>query len=175
MKQREIDNWRNAKWKKGDHVCPPWIVQPTLEMLCNGTPPHSVCGNTVSLTKATRGNAETKEPPSTTHIQGLRTRTSAIAATLVAHVLGKEKKWAQPFTDGTSWRQVAFQNLIVGALEDDKLCLLVSSSAIVLKGDTAEEVHDVVLDVVLQSSDLLEQLWCVICPNTNTTFPVEMN
>jgi hypothetical protein len=42
-----------------------------------------------------------------------------IVQTLTTYRIAKADKWEQFFTDGTSQRQIAFQNLVVSIEEDD--------------------------------------------------------
>ena len=46
-----------------------------------------------------------------------------VRETLTAYRPGKADGWAQLFSDGTSRRQVAMQNLVLGVFKDDKLTL----------------------------------------------------
>ena len=55
-----------------------------------------------------------------------------IGETLTAYRLAKANAWQQLFTDGTSRRQVALQNLIISITENNELRPLILSSAIIL-------------------------------------------
>ena len=54
----------------------------------------------------------------------------------------------QLFTDRTSRRKVALQNLIISITEDDELRPLVFSSAIILEGESSEQQQSTILDMI---------------------------
>jgi len=58
---------------------------------------------------------------------------------LAAYCLGNTKKWRQNFIDGTSRRQVAFQNLVIGVLNGDEFESIIALSCIFLENETSEE------------------------------------
>ena len=62
---------------------------------------------------------EIHELPSIWTIRCTRTVLFVVIQTLATYRIAKADKWEQLFTDGTSHRQVAFQNLIVIIEEDD--------------------------------------------------------
>ena len=57
---------------------------------------------------------------------------------LAAYRLSKEERWHQLFTDGTTRRQVAFQNLVIGISNGDKFESIIASSCIYLEDKTSE-------------------------------------
>jgi hypothetical protein len=58
--------------------------------------------------------------------------------TLAAYQLGRADSYEQLFTDGTSWRQTAIQNAIVGILTDSGFKMVTLLSGILAENETAE-------------------------------------
>ena len=69
-----------------------------------------------------------------------------IGETLTAYRLAKASMWQLLFTDGTSRRQVALQNLIISITENYELRPLILSSAIILEGGSSEQQQNAILD-----------------------------
>ena len=66
---------------------------------------------------------------------------------LAAIKLARVEKWSQLFTDGTTKRQISFQNLIIGLMKDDnQLDPVVVSSCIFLEDETSEKQTDGILE-----------------------------
>ena len=65
---------------------------------------------------------------------------------LAALRLGKATSWHQLFTDGTSRRQIAFQNLVIALMEDGKLDPVIVSSCIFIKDETSEKQVEGILE-----------------------------
>ena len=89
----------------------------------------------------------TEDLPGLGYIRNFCTILWVISETLTAY-LGKQEKWQQLFTDGTSWRQISLQNLIISIVEDDILRPLVLSSAIILEGETSEQQCNSIAKVI---------------------------
>ena len=68
--------------------------------------------------------------------------------TLAALRLGKAESWHQLFTDGTSRRQIAFQNLVIALMENGKLDPVIVSSCMVLDDETSENQVKSITDMV---------------------------
>ena len=72
-----------------------------------------------------------------------------IGETMVALKLAKAVKWNQLFTDATSRRQISFQALLVGIMDDDGMIdLVVVSSCILMEDETLETEARCVIDKV---------------------------
>ncbi len=61
-----------------------------------------------------------------------------VTKTLAAYQLGRADSYKQLFTDGTSWRQTAIQNAVVGILTDGGFKMVTLSSGILVENETAE-------------------------------------
>ena len=90
------------------------------------------------------------------HVQNCRTMLRVLEETLTSYRLGKSKAWQQLFTDGTSRRQIAIQNLIVSVIEGEDLRPLVMSSAMILEGETSEQQHDAMLGILRKGGQRLQ-------------------
>ena len=136
---------------------PLWMLQLVLEMLVNGTPPSAISANIASQASLTTPGVTIDNLPGDSYIRRCRTILRVIGETLAAYRLGKQQDWAQLFTDGTSRRQIALQNLVIGVVEDDVLRPLVLSSAIILKGESSEEQSDAIVSMVQRGAKILER------------------
>ena len=145
----------NAKWLL-------WMVQLVLELLVNGTPPSSIPANILSHVAIMNPNTTVKEVPSVSWIRRCRTILRIIGETLASYRLAKAEDWKQLFTDGTSRRQSAIQNLIIGIKEDNILQNIALSSSIILKGETSEEQFNAISAMIDRGGDRLKR-WAEVC------------
>ena len=74
--------------------------------------------------------------------------------------LGNADNWHQLFTDGTTRRQIAFQNLVIALMEDGKLDPVIVSSCMILKDETSETQVKSIVDMVQISMTF--QVCCII-------------
>ena len=91
-----------------------------MEILVNGTPPSTITPNIASHVALTSPHITIYELPSISYARNFRTVLRIIDETITAYCLAKANKWQQLFTDGTSSRYIALQNLIISVTEDDK-------------------------------------------------------
>ncbi len=89
-----------------------------IEQIVNGTPPTSVNANIISSIKCFSPNTKIKEMPSIWTIRRARTVLLVIVQTLAAYRLARAKSWGQLHTDGTSRRQISYQDLVITMEED---------------------------------------------------------
>ena len=104
--QREATSWPHFIWEL------------ILEQLVNGTPPSSVNANIVSFLRCFSPTTVIKELPSIWTIRRGRTVLLVVVETLATYRLAKAKQWGQMFTDGSSRRQIALQDLALSIEED---------------------------------------------------------
>ena len=133
--------------KGGASRWPVHIVLLICEMLVNGTPPTAVPANLQSTQAAFTG-VEARELPSVNFVRQCRTVLQNLNETLSALRLGKAESWYQMFTDGTSRRQIAFQNMVIALMEDGTLDPVIVSSCMVLENETSEMQVKSILDTV---------------------------
>eukprot|EP00957_Ditylum_brightwellii_P176636 13453518-Ditylum_brightwellii.AAC.1 len=88
-----------------------------MKLLVHGTPLTSIYPNILSCISILNEKVEVGELPSTNFICGCHKYAQNLTATLDAYQLAKAKEWGQPFSDSTSWRQVALQNLVLTTIE----------------------------------------------------------
>ena len=123
------------------------IVLLICKMLVNGMPPTAVPVNLQSTQAAFIG-VEAKELPSENFIRQCRTVLQMLNETLSTLRFGKAETWYQLFTDGTSRRQIAFQNMVIALMEDGSLDPVIVSSCIVLEDETSEMQVKSIVDTV---------------------------
>ena len=69
--------------------------------------------------------------------------------TITAWKLADADSWRQIFTDATSCRQCAFQELVVGLMDEDVLLdPVIVSSCIFLENETLQTTFDTIVDKV---------------------------
>ena len=98
--------------KGGGHRWPVKVVQLICELLVDGAPPSTIPG-IIFTTSTTMTNEEPKELPSVNFVRGCRIVAQIIRETIAAIKLASIESWEQLFTDGTSRRQVSFENIII--------------------------------------------------------------
>ena len=137
----------NIGRKGGASRWPVHIVLLICEMLVNGTPPTAVPANLQS-TQAAFVGIEAKELPSVNFVRQCRTVLQNLNETLSALRLGRAENWYQLFTDGTSRRQIAFQNMVIALMEDGTLDPVIVSSCMVVEDETSDMQVKSILDTV---------------------------
>ena len=90
-----------------------------LEQLVNNTPPSCIQSNLVSVIEVASPRTIIKELPSLSTIRRGRTVLHVVVTTLAAYRLAKKESWKQLFTDGTSRRQSAKQNLSIAIQSEE--------------------------------------------------------
>ena len=153
---KKVRKGRSDNKAGGAHVWPIWMLQLVLEMLVNGTPPSAIPLNIKSQAALTTPGVIIEDLPGLGYVRNCRTILRVIGETLTAYRLGKQAEWQQLFTDGTSRRQIALQNLIISILEDDILRPLVLSSAMILEGETSEQQCDAVVKMIKRGGKHLQ-------------------
>ena len=136
--QLEIKKERSVGRQGGAGRWPVHIVLLICEMLVNGTPPTAVPQNLQSASVAFTGVAAA-ELPSVNFVRECRVVLQNLNETLSAFRLGNAKTWHQAFTDGTTRRQIAFQNLVIALMENGELDPVIVSSCMFVENETAEK------------------------------------
>ena len=131
----------------GGSKWPVHVVLLICELLVNGAKPTSVRG-IMQTTSSYFTGVEESELPSVNFIRQCRTVLQNLNETLAALRLGRAKTWHQLFTDGTSRRQIAFQNLVIALMEDGKLDPVIVSSCMVVEDETSENVVKTIVEMV---------------------------
>ena len=103
----------------GTSSWPLYVWELIIEQLVNGTPPTAINSNIVTMIKTFSPTTTISELPSIWTIRRARTVLLVVVQTLATYRIAKADKWEQLFTDGTSRRQVAFQDLIISIEEDE--------------------------------------------------------
>ena len=103
--------------------------------------------------------------PSVRFVRQCRTVLQNLNETLAALRLGNASTWHQLFTDGTTRRQIAFQNLVIALMEDDKLDPVIVSSCMILEGETSETQVKSIVDMVRQLNCVCFSFCCRILQN----------
>lgn len=112
--------FKNKSWLRSNIIMAILHVGTNHEQLVNGAPPTSINSNIIVMVKAFSPTIKIKGLPSISTIWWARTVLLVIVQTLAAYCIAKADKWEQLFTDGTSWRHVAFQCLVI-CIEEDEL------------------------------------------------------
>ena len=133
----EIKRERAIGRKGGSDRWPVRIVLLICELLVNGTPPSAVPKNIRTFSSTITGDAPSQSP-SVSFVRQCRVVVQNLNEMLAAYRFSKEERWHQLFTDGTTRRQVVFQNLVIGISNGDKFESIIASSCIYLEDETSE-------------------------------------
>ena len=131
------------------------MVQLRCDLLVIGTPPSSMPSNILIMYETlydidldTVGEKKVVFP-SINFRRQCRIVVQVIKETMVALKSAKAVKWNHIFTDATSRRQISFQDLLVGIMDDDGMINpLVVSSCIFIEDETLETEARCVIDTV---------------------------
>ena len=145
--QIEIKKERPIGRRGGAKQWPVHIVLLICELLVNGTNPSAVPANIQSTCAAFTG-VEAEELPSVNFVRECRVVLQNLNETLSAFRLGTDESWHQAFTDGTTRRQIAFQNLVIALMEDGDLDPVIVSSCMFVENETAERCVKSIIETV---------------------------
>jgi hypothetical protein len=163
--RKEIKRERPLGRRGGGARWPVHIVLLICELLTVGNPPSAIPG-TLQIAHDTFRGCELKELPTVDFVRKCRSVLENLNLMLAAKRLGEAASWHQLFTDGTTRRQIAFQNLVIGLLDaEDKFDSVIVSSCIFLENETsAKQVEGI-------KSKVRTKLNVLIFPNnSNTTY-----
>ena len=169
-KECELNTMNKLHFKKerttgrrgGGSKWPLKVVQLVIEQLVNGTPPTSIRCNIASFLALSTTSDKIEQLPSLSFIRECRLAIQIIGETLTAYRLACAPKWEQVFTDGTSQRQIALQNLVIALLEDNILKPLILSSSIIPEDETSEKQANAIM---LKVREILSYQYCNITRN----------
>ena len=160
--QLEIKKERPVGRRGGAKRWPVHIVLLICEMLVNGTNPTAVPANIQTSCAAFTG-VEAEELPSVNFVRECRVVLQNLNETLSAFRLGNATSWHQAFTDGTTRRQIAFQNLVIALLEDGDLDPVIVSSCMYVENETSEQCVQSIIETVSQTHVLFLMLKSNVC------------
>ena len=157
-KKQMKKEWKDdeaASRKDGGQSWPVWVVQLICELLVIGTPPSSMPGNIQIMYETLYDidldveGEKNVEFPSINFCRQCHIVVQVIGETMVALKLAKSVKWNQLFTDATSSRQIYFQDLLVGIMDNNGMIYpVVVSSCIFMEDETSETEARYVIDKV---------------------------
>ena len=117
------------------------------ELLVNETKPSAITANIQTMSADLNGS-EVHELPSLDYVRKCRVVVKNLKIMLAACRLIKAENWHQIFTDGTTWRQITFQNLMIGLMADGDFESVIASSCILLENETPENQIEAVKNKV---------------------------
>ena len=148
VQTKDLRKERKVGRRGGASTWPVWVVQMICEMLSNGAPPSAIPG-LIEIMMATFTGEEVKTLPSVQYVRHCRLIVQILGETMAAIKLGREKCWQQLFTDGTTRRQISFQNVVIGLMgESNSVNPVVVSSCIFLENETSEKQVEAILNKV---------------------------
>ena len=156
---KEIKRERPIGRRGGAGRWPVHVVLLICELLTVGNPPSAIPA-TMQVTHTAFRGCELKELPTVDFVRKCRMVLENLNLMLAAKRLGDAPTWHQLFTDGTSRRQIAFQNLVIGLLdENDKFDSVIASSCIFLENEKSEKQVEGIKQKVC-TNDLLFAYCC---------------
>ena len=117
------------------------------ELLVNGTPPSTIPYSIQTMSAALIGS-EFNEMPSLDYVCKCCVAVQNLNDMLASYMLEKAENWHQIFTDGTTRRQITFQNLVIGLMTDGDFESVIASSCILLENEIPEKQVEVVKNKV---------------------------
>ena len=142
----EIKRERQVGRRGGGAKWPLRIVLLICELLVAGAPPSSVPD--IIASNAAYYGAEVHDKVSVRYVQQCRVVVQNLNELLAAYRLGNAPRWIELFTNGTTRRQIAFQNLVIGLHNGDKFEQVIASSCIFLENETSEKQVEAVKEKV---------------------------
>ena len=97
-----------------------WFIQMVLEMLSHCTPPTCIPPVILTVVESLYNDQTVnavRQLPSVRTVCKWRSVLVVVTKTLAAYLLGRADSYEQLFTDGTSRRQTAIQNAVVGIFD----------------------------------------------------------
>ena len=132
----------------GSRTWPIDVVLVICEMLVNGTPPSAIPAANIQTMCARMYCSEANKLPSLNYVRQCRVILQGLNTTLSALQLANAAEWSQLFTDGTSRRQIAFQDLVISVIENDKLNPVIVSSCMYLEDESSDmQVKSIITEV----------------------------
>ena len=128
-----------------------YIVLLICEMVVNGTHPTSVPANIQSSFALFTG-VEATELPCVNFVRQCRLVLQNINDTLSAFRLGNADSWHQVFTNGTTRRKIAFQNLVIDLMEDGNLYPVIVLSCMYVENETSVRCLQSIIETVSNMS-----------------------
>ena len=122
------------------------------------TPQSDVPAIIQTMSAAISGQ-EVTELPCINFLRQCRVVVQNMNSTLAALRLGEAYEWHQLFTDGTSQRQIAFQNLVIAVMDDSNLDPVIVYSCMFLEDETSENQVKSIVKQVRSNVNML-------CPST---------
>ena len=120
-------------------------------MLVNGTHPTAVPANIQSSCALFTG-VEATELPCINFVRQCRVVLQNLNDTLSAFQLGNADSWHQVFTDGTTRRQIVFQNIVIALMEDCDLDPVIVSSCMYVENETSLRCLQSIIETVSNMS-----------------------
>ena len=137
---------------RGGGRYPLWVAQACIELLLSGTPPSAVPTN-IAIMYETLYQKEAKMIPSKQFVRQMRACIEVMGETITALLLSNAsaEQWKQIFFDTTSRRQIPFQTVIIGLMNNGKIDPIVLSSHIFMADESSETTVDSIFDKVSES------------------------
>ncbi len=136
-----------------------WFIQMVLKMLSHCTPPSCIPPVILTVVNSLyydpRVNA-VRQLPSVQTVWEWRFVLVVVTKTLAAYQLERADSYKQLFTDGTSWRQTAIQNAVMGILTDGGFKMVTLSSGILAENETAECLTGSIIHTFKEGGQLLD-------------------
>ncbi len=136
-----------------------WSVQIVLKMLSLRAPPSCIPSTILTVVESLFENLSAnlvQQLPSVSIVREWRSVLVVVTKTLAAYQLRKADSYEQLLTDGTSLRQTAIQNAVVGILTDGGFKMVTLLSGILAENKTVECPTGSVVRTFKEGGKLLE-------------------
>ena len=162
------------KWgsgKGGSYTWTIWMVQLILEKIVNCMPPAAISLNIAYLDylDMPRVKVIAQELPIISFIREFRTNLRIIGDTLTVYIIGEVEQWDKLLSDGTGRCQIFLHNLVIGIIDEERLCPLIISTSTILEVETSEHQVDAVLSTIEGCGKWLQR-WVEVLEHSNPSY-----
>ncbi len=131
---------KNNDGKGRTQVWDDWVVLMVLEMLSHWTPPSCISANILTVAESLHPSVKAtvvSALPSLPFIRGCQSILVVVTKAIAAYQLARADSYHQLFSDGTSRRQTAIQNVVISVLTGMGFKMIALSSGIQAEDETA--------------------------------------
>ncbi len=148
---------QNSTGCGGAEVWNKWIVQIILELLSHHTPLSCIPTNILTIAESLHPNMNVvQELPGLSFVRDCCSVLVVVTKTIAAYQLGKVDSYKQLFSNGTSCRHTAIQNVVFSLVSESGYEMVTLSSRIIAKDKMSQSLVNAVGKSFAEGQSLLE-------------------
>ncbi len=146
----------NSAGRCGAEAWEEWIVQIVLELLSHWTPPSCIPANILTIAESLNPNVDVvRELPGLSFVRECCSVLVVVTKTIAAYLLGRVTSYKQLFSDSTSRRQTAIQNVVLSLLSESGYEMVTLSSGIIARDKTSQSLVNAIRKSFSKGQNLL--------------------